>query len=175
MVKFEEKFFVVLFEVLVYIMKGDQKYFLVYDNVGKLLLNFIFVVNIEFKDLQQIIFGNEKVVCLCLVDVEFFFNIDCKKCLEDNLLCLEIVLFQQQLGILCDKIDCIQVLVGWIVEQIGVDVNYVICVGLLFKCDLMINMVFEFIDIQGVMGMYYVCYDGEVEDVVVVLNEQYQL
>lgn len=76
---------------------------------------------------------------------------------------------------LCDKIDCIQVLVGWIVEQIGVDVNYVICVGLLFKCDLMINMVFEFIDIQGVMGMYYVCYDGEVEDVVVVLNEQYQL
>lgn len=76
---------------------------------------------------------------------------------------------------LCDKIDCIQVLVGWIVEQIGVDVNYVICVGLLFKCDLMINMVFEFIDIQGVMGMYYVCYGGEVEDVVVVLNEQYQL
>lgn len=76
---------------------------------------------------------------------------------------------------LCDKIDCIQVLVGWIVGQIGVDVNYVICVGLFFKCDLMINMVFEFIDIQGVMGMYYVCYDGEVEDVVVVLNEQYQL
>lgn len=87
-VKFEEKFFVVLVEVLVYIMKGDQKYFLVYVNDGKLLLNFIFVVNIELKDLQQIIFGNEKVVCLCLVDVEFFFNIDCKKCFEDNLLCL---------------------------------------------------------------------------------------
>lgn len=60
--KFEEKFTAVPAEALVYTMKGDQKYFPVYDAAGKLLPNFIFVANIESKDPQQIISGNEKVV-----------------------------------------------------------------------------------------------------------------
>ncbi|MCS6618184.1 glycine--tRNA ligase subunit beta [Escherichia coli] len=47
-------------------------------------------------------------------------------------------------------------------------------VGLLSKCDLMTNMVFEFTDTQGVMGMHYARHDGEAEDVAVALNEQYQ-
>lgn len=46
--------------------------------------------------------------------------------------------------------------------------------GLLSKCDLMTNMVFEFTDTQGVMGMHYARHDGEAEDVAVALNEQYQ-
>lgn len=58
--KFEEKFLAVPAEALVYTMKGDQKYFPVYDNAGKLLPNFIFVANIESKDPTQIISGNEK-------------------------------------------------------------------------------------------------------------------
>ncbi len=41
-------------------MKGDQKYFPVYDKTGKLMPNFIFVANIESSDPQQIISGNEK-------------------------------------------------------------------------------------------------------------------
>lgn len=74
--KFEEKFLAVPAEALVYTMKGDQKYFPVYDNAGKLLPNFIFVTNIESKDPQQIISGNEKVVRPRLADAEFFFNSD---------------------------------------------------------------------------------------------------
>lgn len=85
-------------EALVYTMKGDQKYFPVYANDGKLLPNFIFVANIESKDPQQIISGNEKVVRPRLADAEFFFNTDRKKRLEDNLPRLQTVLFQQQLG-----------------------------------------------------------------------------
>ncbi|GAB7208770.1 hypothetical protein OS31_02740 [Dickeya oryzae] len=77
--KFEEKFLAVPAEALVYTMKGDQKYFPVYDNSGKLLPNFIFVANIESKDPQQIIAGNEKVVRPRLADAEFFFNTDRKK------------------------------------------------------------------------------------------------
>ncbi|STT00086.1 glycyl-tRNA synthetase subunit beta [Klebsiella pneumoniae] len=69
--KFEEKFLAVPSEALVYTMKGDQKYFPVYDNAGKLLPNFIFVANIESKDPQQIISGNEKVVRPRLADAEF--------------------------------------------------------------------------------------------------------
>lgn len=96
--KFEEKFLAVPSEALVYTMKGDQKYFPVYANDGKLLPNFIFVANIESKDPQQIISGNEKVVRPRLADAEFFFNTDRKKRLEDNLPRLQTVLFQQQLG-----------------------------------------------------------------------------
>ncbi|MBM1298297.1 glycine--tRNA ligase subunit beta [Serratia nematodiphila] len=172
--KFEEKFLAVPAEALVYTMKGDQKYFPVYDAAGKLLPNFIFVANIESKDPHQIISGNEKVVRPRLADAEFFFNTDRKKCLEDNLPRLETVLFQQQLGTLRDKTDRIQALAGWIAGQIGADVNHATRAGLLSKCDLMTNMVFEFTDTQGVMGMHYARHDGEAEDVAVALNEQYQ-
>ncbi|WP_416261331.1 glycine--tRNA ligase subunit beta [Gibbsiella quercinecans] len=172
--KFEEKFLAVPAEALVYTMKGDQKYFPVYDAAGKLLPNFIFVANIESKDPQQIIAGNEKVVRPRLADAEFFFNTDRKQRLEDNLPRLETVLFQQQLGSLRDKTDRIQALSGWVAGQIGADVNHATRAGLLSKCDLMTNMVFEFTDTQGVMGMHYARHDGEAEDVAVALNEQYQ-
>ncbi|CAI1158512.1 glycine--tRNA ligase subunit beta [Serratia liquefaciens] len=172
--KFEEKFLAVPAEALVYTMKGDQKYFPVYDAAGNLMPNFIFVANIESKDPQQIISGNEKVVRPRLADAEFFFNTDRKKRLEDNLPRLETVLFQQQLGTLRDKTDRIQALAGWVAGQIGADVNHATRAGLLSKCDLMTNMVFEFTDTQGVMGMHYARHDGEAEDVAVALNEQYQ-
>ncbi|OCJ45383.1 glycine--tRNA ligase subunit beta [Serratia sp. 14-2641] len=172
--KFEEKFLAVPAEALVYTMKGDQKYFPVYDAAGKLLPNFIFVANIESKDPQQIISGNEKVVRPRLADAEFFFNTDRKQRLEDNLPRLETVLFQQQLGTLRAKTDRIQAMAGWIAGQIGADVNHATRAGLLSKCDLMTNMVFEFTDTQGVMGMHYARHDGEAEDVAVALNEQYQ-
>ena len=71
-------------------------------------------LNIESKDPQQIISGNEKVVRPRLADAEFFFNTDRKKRLEDNLPRLQTVLFQQQLGTLRDKTDRIQALAGWI-------------------------------------------------------------
>ncbi|MBQ0954864.1 glycine--tRNA ligase subunit beta [Serratia symbiotica] len=172
--KFEEEFLAVPAEALVYTMKGDQKYFPVYGSAGNLLPNFIFVANIESKDPQQIITGNEKVVRPRLADAEFFFNTDRKKRLEDHLPRLDTVLFQQQLGTLRDKTDRIQALAGWIAGQIGADVNHATRAGLLSKCDLMTNMVFEFTDTQGVMGMHYARHDGEVEDVAVALNEQYQ-
>jgi len=172
--KFEEKFLAVPAEALVHTMKGDQKYFPVYANDGKLLPNFIFVANIESKDPVQIISGNEKVVRPRLADAEFFFNSDRKKRLEDNLPRLETVLFQKELGTLRDKTNRIEALSGWIAGQIGADVNHATRAGLLSKCDLMTNMVFEFTDTQGVMGMHYARHDGEAEDVAVALNEQYQ-
>ncbi|MBT0461165.1 glycine--tRNA ligase subunit beta [Morganella morganii] len=172
--KFEEKFLAVPSEALVYTMKGDQKYFPVYDKNGNLMPNFIFVANIESSDPSQIIAGNEKVVRPRLADAEFFFKTDCKKRLEDNLPRLSTVLFQQQLGTLRDKTDRLEALAGWIAGQIGADVNHATRAGLLAKCDLMTNMVFEFTDTQGVMGMHYARHDGEAEDVALALKEQYQ-
>ena len=171
--KFEERFLAVPAEALVYTMKGDQKYFPIYDKEGKLLPHFIFVSNINPEDPTAIIEGNEKVVRPRLTDAEFFFKTDLKQKLVDRLPRLETVLFQQQLGTLKDKTDRIEQLAGEIAKQIGADEVKAKRTGLLSKCDLMTNMVFEFTDTQGVMGMHYARHDGEDEEVAVALKEQY--
>ncbi|MDD2165155.1 glycine--tRNA ligase subunit beta [Glaesserella parasuis] len=171
--KFEERFLAVPAEALVYTMKGDQKYFPIYDKEGKLLPHFIFVSNINPEDPSKVIEGNEKVVRPRLTDAEFFFKTDLKQRLEDQLPRLETVLFQQQLGTLRDKTARIEQLAGEIAKQIGADETKAKRAGLLSKCDLITNMVFEFTDTQGVMGMHYARHDGEDEEVAVALNEQY--
>lgn len=171
--KFEEKFLAVPSEALVYTMKGDQKYFPVYDQNKQLLPNFIFVSNIESKEPHHVIEGNEKVVRPRLADAEFFFNTDRKRPLIDRLPELETAIFQKQLGTIKDKTDRLTELAGYIAEQIGADVAHAKRAGLLAKCDLMTSMVFEFTDTQGVMGMHYARHDGEPEAVALALNEQY--
>ncbi|AFP84645.1 glycine--tRNA ligase subunit beta [secondary endosymbiont of Ctenarytaina eucalypti] len=171
---FEEKFLAVSTEALVCTMKGDQKYFPVYDAKGNLLPHFIFVANIDSKDPQQIISGNEKVMRPRLADAEFFFNTDRKQRLEDRLPALETMLFQKQLGTLREKSDRIAALAAWIAVRIGANAPQAARAGLLSKCDLMTNMVFEFTDIQGVMGMHYAIHDGEPEAVALAQKEQYQ-
>ncbi|PSV35049.1 MULTISPECIES: glycine--tRNA ligase subunit beta [unclassified Photobacterium] len=170
---FEEEFLKVPSEALVYTMKGDQKYFPVYDTEGKLVPKFIFVSNIISNDPSQIISGNEKVVRPRLADAEFFFNTDLKSKLIDRLPQLETAIFQKQLGTIKDKTDRITELAGYIADKIGADVTNAKRAGLLAKCDLMTSMVFEFTDTQGVMGMHYARHDGEAEDVALALNEQY--
>ncbi|TKB51900.1 glycine--tRNA ligase subunit beta [Ferrimonas aestuarii] len=170
---FEPEFLKVPAEALVYTMKGDQKYFPVYDDNGALLPKFIFVSNIESKDPAQVIDGNEKVVRPRLADAEFFFETDKKEKLIDQLPKLESVLFQKQLGTLKDKTDRIQALAEYIAGQIGANTDHASRAGLLCKCDLMTSMVFEFTDTQGIMGMHYARHDGEAEEVAVALNEQY--
>ncbi|SMY18319.1 glycine--tRNA ligase subunit beta [Photobacterium aquimaris] len=170
---FEEEFLKVPSEALVYTMKGDQKYFPVYDAEGKLVPKFIFVSNIISNDPSQVISGNEKVVRPRLADAEFFFNTDLKSKLVDRLPQLETAIFQKQLGTIKDKTDRITELAGYIADKIGADVTNAKRAGLLAKCDLMTSMVFEFTETQGVMGMHYARHDGEAEDVALALNEQY--
>lgn len=171
---FEDKFLAVPAEALVYTMKGDQKYFPVFDKEGKLLPNFIFVSNIISKDPQQVISGNEKVVRPRLADAEFFFNTDKKQTLESRLASLETVVFQQKLGTLKARVERISKLAGFIAA--GIDANQADAerAGLLSKADLMTNMVMEFTDTQGTMGMHYARLDGETEAVAVALEEQYK-
>ncbi len=171
--RFEEKFLAVPTEALVYTMKGDQKYFPVYDTQGKLMPHFIFVANIESGDPRQIISGNEKVVRPRLADAAFFFATDSKKSLETRLSRLDSVLFQLQLGTLRDKTDRLQALAGWVAGQIGAPAELARRAGLLSKCDLMTNMVREFPGTQGVMGMHYARHDGEAEEVALALHEHY--
>ena len=170
---FEEAFLDVPAEALIYTMKDDQKYFPLLDQDGKLLNKFLFVSNIESKDPSVVISGNEKVVRPRLADAQFFFETDKKKTLESRLESLDSVLFQKQLGTLKDKSQRISELAGYIAEQLGADKALAARAGLLSKTDLMTEMVMEFTDVQGVMGMHYARHDGEAEEVAVAQNEQY--
>lgn len=170
---FEEKFLAVPSEALISTMKDNQKYFPVLDKQGKLLPRFIFVSNIVSRDPVQVVAGNEKVVRPRLADAEFFFETDKKKTLESRLESLSTVLFQQQLGTLKEKSERIANVAQAIAVEINANPEHAQRAGLLSKTDLMSEMVMEFPDVQGVMGMYYARFDGEHEDVAIALNEQY--
>jgi len=170
---FDQKFLAVPSEALISTMKDNQKYFPVLDQDGKLLPRFIFVSNIVSRDPSQVISGNEKVVRPRLADAEFFFETDKKKTLASRLESLSSVLFQQQLGTLKEKSERIANIAEDIALQIKADTKHAQRAGLLSKTDLMTDMVMEFPDVQGVMGMYYALHDGEDEEVAIALNEQY--
>lgn len=170
---FAESFLQVPAEPLISTMKDNQKYFPLLDINGNLLNKFIFVANISSKDPQQIISGNEKVVRPRLADAQFFFNTDRKVKLIERLDSLKTVLFQQQLGTLAEKSERISQVAGFISSKIGADEQAAARAGLLSKTDLMTNMVGEFPEVQGIMGMHYARLDGEAEAVALALNEQY--
>jgi glycyl-tRNA synthetase beta chain len=171
---FDEDFLNVPAEPLIYSMKDHQKYFPVTNSDGVLVNKFIFVTNIESKDPQQVIFGNEKVIRPRLADAEFFFKTDKKQTLESRLSTLESVLFQKQLGTLKAKSMRIASLSKVIAEQLGENSDDAYRAGLLSKTDLMSDMVLEFPQVQGTMGKYYALNDGENEAIAQALEDQYR-
>ena len=118
---FEERFLEVPQEALITTMQDNQKYFCLLDAEGKLLPRFITVANIESKDPQQIVLGNEKVVRPRLTDAEFFFKQDKKQKLETFNQRLQNVVFQAQLGSVFDKAERVAKLAAFIAPRIGGD------------------------------------------------------
>lgn len=171
--RFEERFLEVPAEALISTMKGNQKYFPVVDAQQKLMPYFITISNIESKDPQQVIAGNERVVRPRLADAAFFFETDRKTKLADRLDQLKPIVFQNQLGSLYDKSQRIARLAGLIAKAIGGEAQLAERAGLLSKTDLVTNMVSEFPELQGVMGRYYAQHDNEPEEVAVAQFEQY--
>ncbi|MEW6989578.1 glycine--tRNA ligase subunit beta [Colwelliaceae bacterium 6441] len=171
---FDKEFLQVPAEPLIYSMKDHQKYFPVKDKAGNLLNKFIFVANIESKEPEKVIFGNEKVIRPRLADAEFFFKTDKKQTLESRLASLETVLFQKQLGTLKAKSERIAMLSESIAKQCGEDALLAYRAGLLSKTDLMTDMVLEFPQVQGTMGKYYAEHDGEEKGVAQALEDQYR-
>lgn len=171
---FDKEFLNVPPEPLIYSMKDHQKYFPVMDKQGNLLNQFIFVANIESKDPQQVIFGNEKVIRPRLADAEFFFKTDKKQTLESRLISLESVLFQKQLGTLREKSERIAALSEFVAIKVDENPKDANRAGLLSKTDLMSDMVLEFPQVQGTMGKYYALHDGESAAVAQALEDQYR-
>jgi glycyl-tRNA synthetase beta chain len=170
---FEERFLKVPAEALVYTMKGDQKYFPIYDKDKKLLPAFAFASNINPADTTSLISGNERVVRPRLSDAEFFFNTDRKQSLESFFSRLETIVYQKDIGTIAYRSNCVEELAKYIAKAIGADESKAARAAHLAKCDLASTMVTEFTDTQGVMGMHYAELDGEDKDVSDAIFEQY--
>ena len=170
---FDDDFLRVPSEALVSSMKEHQKYFHVEDNNGQLLPNFITLTNIESKDPQQVIEGNEKVIRPRLADAAFFWDTDRKQSLESRYDKLASMVWVNKLGTLKDKTDRIGALADNIATAIGADNALAQRAAKLCKTDLLTDMVYEFTDLQGIAGTYYAQHDGEHADVAAAMQEQY--
>lgn len=174
--KFDKKFLSLPIEVITYIMQKNQKYFPVYDatNPDILLPYFIFVINTITNDYKKIIKGHENIIKTRFLDAEFLLKNDSKYRLEEYIPKLQSILFHRKLGSLGDKVKRIIKLSEWIANQIHEDILQTKRAGYLCKCDLMSDMVREFPDLQGIIGMYYARRDGETEKVALAQKEHYQ-
>ncbi|MBX2849365.1 MAG: glycine--tRNA ligase subunit beta [Acidiferrobacterales bacterium] len=159
--EFDEEFLDVPQECLISSMRDHQKYFHIIDKENKLLPNFITVSNIDSKDPQRVIQGNERVLRARLSDAQFFWSTDLKQKLESRVAKLESVLFHIKLGSVFDKSNRLQNLTKLICARIGANCAIAERAALLAKADLVSDMVGEFDSLQGLMGRYYANNDGE--------------
>ena len=175
---FEARFLQVPQEALISTMQADQKYFCLTDKEGKLQPYFIFITNIESKDPNQIIEGNEKVVRPRLADAEFFFLQDQKQPLFALTESLKTRVFQDKLGTIWEKSERIAKLAAFIatlMQQQGLDINVdeTVRAAILSKADLASSLVGEYPELQGIAGTYYARLNDEPEAVAASLQEQY--
>ena len=167
---FDEAFLRLPPEVIISSMKEHQRYFPVFKD-GKLTNKFIVVSNALTDDFTKVIEGNEKVLRPRLADGLFFYDNDLKRGLVND--GLEKVTFMNGLGSLIDKIEREKKIAGKLALAYGVDLKKVERAVELSKADLMSEMVFEFTDLQGLMGSYYATAQKEDAEVSLSIKEQY--
>ena len=162
-------------EVLVLSMAKNQRYFPVRNKDGKLMANFVGVSNNKAKDMRVVREGNERVLRARLYDAAFFWKEDLQKSLDDLANELKSVTYQEQLGSVYDKVQRTKALALWLTDELSLaDKRSVVeRAAVLAKSDLVTSMVYEFADVQGVMGREYAKKAGEPEEVAIALYEQY--
>ncbi len=161
-------------EVVTTPMQQHQRYFPVVKD-GKLLPNFIAVRNGNDYRIDKVKEGNEKVLVARLEDARFFYKEDTKKHLQEYAEKLKSVVFQAKLGTVYDKTVRIEKLASNIIELLNLssDKEDTIRAAKLCKADLVTGMVFEFTELQGIMGREYAKVSGENEAVSEAIFEHY--
>ncbi len=175
--KFDKKYLDIPEELVVTPMREHQRYFPVYDKTGeKLLANFITVRNGNSEHLDVVAAGNERVLSARLADAAFFWEEDLSHTLEANFPRLEHIVFHEKLGTLAAKVARIKKLALSIADKLAytdVDKADTERAALLIKCDLVSTAVYEFTELQGIMGEYYARHDGETDQVAAAVREHY--
>ena len=172
--EFDEEYVKLPKEVVTTPMKEHQRYFPVLKD-GKLLPNFIAVRNGDSNRIDLVKAGNEKVLRARLADALFFYHEDTKKPLESFVDKLQTVVFQAKLGTVYDKTLRIEKLSQVILNELNMTESKenTLRAAKLCKADLVTNMVFEFTELQGIMGRDYAQVSGENEEVCQGIFEHY--
>lgn len=158
-------------------MKEHQRYFPVRGQDGSLLPYFITVRNGDDFALEKVKAGNEKVLKARLEDAAFYYREDQKTPLADLVDKLEKITYHEKLGTVRQRVERIRSLAATIVEQLGLGgekKSLVDRTALLAKADLVTLMVYDFPELQGIMGAEYARLSGEKEEVVTGILEHYQ-
>ena len=185
--EFEAPFLDLPREVLLSTLQAHQRYFAIEvlktsaapqtketSSAPTLLNRFITISNIDSREPDRVLEGNERVVRPRLADAAFFQAQDRRRPLAESCAGLDQVTFQAKLGSVGDKVRRITTLASQLAELIGADPTDTARAAQLCKCDLLSAMVGEFPELQGVMGAYHALADGEAAAVVAAIREHYQ-
>lgn len=174
--QFDKPFLEVPQEALISAMQDHQRYFPVVNKENKLLPFFITMSNIESKNVNQVISGNERVLRARLSDAAFFYEVDKKYSLSDRINNLKNVTFQAKLGNMLSKATRLAGLAAFISDKMNLckeELELAARAGMLAKADLTTELVGEFPELQGIAGYYYAKNDEENESIAIALKEQY--
>ncbi|GAA6780328.1 glycine--tRNA ligase subunit beta [Helicobacter pylori] len=181
--EFDKAFLKLPSEIITTSMKENQRYFAVFDQKSQesptLHNGFVVVSNAINKDKQKIIAGNQKVLKARLSDAVFFYENDLKKPLDNAP--LESVVFVQGLGTLKDKMEREAIIAQYLTQKYAPSLNMPLEKALelvsravkIAKADLLSEVVYEFSELQGIMGYYYALKQNENELVALSVKEQY--
>lgn len=173
---FDEKYLEVPEEVLVTSMKNHQRYFVVRDQSGQLLPNFVSVRNGNEHYLENVIKGNEKVLVARLEDGEFFWHEDQKLKIADLVAKLSHVTFHEKIGSLSEHMARAGVIADYLAKTVGLSADEskaLARAASIYKFDLLTGMVGEFDELQGIMGEKYALLAGEEAPVATAIREHY--
>ncbi len=163
-------------ELVVKVLKKDQRYFTLSDKNSQ-VIKFASVLNNIPRNDSLVIEGNEKVVAARLSDAAFYFNDDLAKDFAALSERLKGVLFQKDLGTYSDKVERICKIAKFIADKcFSLDTaacDRLLTAGKMIKNDLVTGVVFEFPDLQGIMGRYYARHAGFESDVCEAMYEHY--
>jgi len=193
--KFDPEFLSLPPEVITTVMVTHQRYFPIFKAISgqlagiseqpsanqteatnTLLPNFITVANGDPIKSDIIAAGNERVIRARLADGQFFYKADKAKPLASYLPQLAKVTFQEDLGSVLAKVERLSQIAEQITNQLESSVDERASIqraALLCKADLVTQMVYEFPELQGVMGQKYALASGESAAVAMAIFEHY--
>ena len=172
--RMEDRFMALPPEVIVATVETNQRYFTVFEDAAMTRLKpvFITIANIESRDVSQIVEGNERVVRPRLSDAMFFWEQDIKQPLAAYREKLAVATYQKELGTVDARVSRIQSLAGLMAGPLSAD-GAAVSAAALCKNDLVTKMVFEFPELQGIMGGYYAAQSGVAPAVASAIREHY--
>lgn len=172
---FEKKYLDLPQEVLTVCMKKSQKCFAVNDRDGKFTNYFVGVRNGISKNQDIVRSGYEKVVAARLADAEFFYHNDLRKGLRENFEKLKGVVFHKDIGTVLEKVERIKRIASFFNREFHMDIDdEILAKAVMFaKADLVSEMVFEYPELQGIMGKIYARKLGESADIAQAVEQHY--